>query len=390
MPRGGRGRPKQKLPATEEESTSAGDAAQAQESSSLAALSVAHQRALKEAFDILDADGTGALDPTVLQAALHVLDEEPTPEALRGLLADVAGASNGTIGYEEFLQWVTPRLQGRDPEEEEEAVPMLLALAARTIGPLGLQALARDAQVLGARVEAAEAAATSLPASDSEGSRDRLLAALYDEEGLPCRASKKTLAKRARLRRRREDAAHPTTQAASASSAGPPVEDARREALRRAQAPWYYRTPAGEEQGPFRVQHMRAWHIAGYFPRDLPVRMEWYMSFYPLHVLFPDNFPVAFEDLPTHPEAETVPRAVRDWCGDARRAEEAIMARHLASLGLAAPLGDMPSSAAPSSYWSRPWEADGDTAIIDLLGTQDVRDGDHATLEALYWGHDGW
>eukprot|EP00397_Hematodinium_sp_SG-2012_P000169 GEMP01000169.1.p1 GENE.GEMP01000169.1~~GEMP01000169.1.p1 ORF type:complete len:1767 (+),score=556.41 GEMP01000169.1:1918-7218(+) len=66
---------------------------------------------------------------------------------------------------------------------------------------------------------------------------------------------------------------------------------------------WFYITPRGSIEGPFDLEHMRAWRNQGYFQKNLMVSINWYHKFYPLHTIFSD-WGRCFDVTPAHPEQE--------------------------------------------------------------------------------------
>lgn len=50
---------------------------------------------------------------------------------------------------------------------------------------------------------------------------------------------------------------------------------------------WFYTDPQGQVQGPFSQENMQLWHEAGYFSKDLPIKLRAWAAFHPFCVVFP-------------------------------------------------------------------------------------------------------
>lgn len=81
------------------------------------------------------------------------------------------------------------------------------------------------------------------------------------------------------------------------------------------EAMWYYvaTSPGGIKttQGPFEMGQMYVWQskYPEYFTKILPVKLDWYLDFYPLNVLYSQKNKktrhlVPFKDYPVHPPQE--------------------------------------------------------------------------------------
>ena len=61
------------------------------------------QQEIKEAFDLIDLDGSGEIDSKELEATLHALGYKPKKKEIQKIISDVDDDSSGTIGFAEFV-----------------------------------------------------------------------------------------------------------------------------------------------------------------------------------------------------------------------------------------------------------------------------------------------
>ena len=73
---------------------------------------------IKEAFDLFDTDGSGAIDAKELKVAMRALGFEPKKEEIEKMISDVDDDGSGSIEYEEFLKMMTHKILNRDPKDE--------------------------------------------------------------------------------------------------------------------------------------------------------------------------------------------------------------------------------------------------------------------------------
>ena len=73
---------------------------------------------IKEAFDLFDTDGSGAIDAKELKVAMRALGFEPKKEEIQKMIQDVDTDGSGVIEWDEFLKMMTTKLLNRDPMEE--------------------------------------------------------------------------------------------------------------------------------------------------------------------------------------------------------------------------------------------------------------------------------
>ncbi len=51
---------------------------------------------------------------------------------------------------------------------------------------------------------------------------------------------------------------------------------------------WFYTDPQQQVQGPFSQENMKLWHEAGYFSKDLPIKLKQWSGFHAFYLVFPD------------------------------------------------------------------------------------------------------
>merc|ERR1712083_1107558 len=73
---------------------------------------------IREAFDLFDTDGSGAIDAKELKVAMRALGFEPKKEEIKKMIADIDKDGSGTIDYGEFLKMMTHKILNRDPKDE--------------------------------------------------------------------------------------------------------------------------------------------------------------------------------------------------------------------------------------------------------------------------------
>ncbi|KAM6427483.1 centrin-1-like isoform 1-T2 [Liasis olivaceus] len=81
-------------------------------------LSAAHKQQMREAFDLLDADGTGTIDVQDLKVSIRALGFDPTKEELRRIVAEVDKEGSGKIGFDAFYSVMAHKMSETDPKEE--------------------------------------------------------------------------------------------------------------------------------------------------------------------------------------------------------------------------------------------------------------------------------
>jgi centrin-1 len=74
---------------------------------------------IREAFNLFDTDGKGAIDVRELKAAFRALGFQIKKSEIRQLFIDLdKDLSSALVTYDEFLEMVTPRMLNRDSREE--------------------------------------------------------------------------------------------------------------------------------------------------------------------------------------------------------------------------------------------------------------------------------
>ena len=62
---------------------------------------------IKEAFDLFDSEGKGAIDSKELKVAMRALGFEPKKEEVKKILSDLDKHSDGAIKFEDFMDIMT-------------------------------------------------------------------------------------------------------------------------------------------------------------------------------------------------------------------------------------------------------------------------------------------
>merc|ERR1712205_139127 len=77
---------------------------------------------IREAFNLFDADNSGAIDVRELKAAMRALGFEIKNEELKKMVSDIDNDGNGTIEFQEFLGMMTGKMGEKDSREDIEKV----------------------------------------------------------------------------------------------------------------------------------------------------------------------------------------------------------------------------------------------------------------------------
>merc|ERR1712134_169291 len=77
---------------------------------------------IREAFNLFDADNSGAIDVRELKAAMRALGFEVKKEELKKTISDIDNDGNGSIEFQEFLEMMTGKMGEKDTREDIEKV----------------------------------------------------------------------------------------------------------------------------------------------------------------------------------------------------------------------------------------------------------------------------
>merc|ERR1712023_503673 len=102
---------------------------------------------IREAFQLFDADQSGAIDIRELKAAMRALGFEVKKEELKKMISDIDNDGNGDIDFNEFLGMMTGKMGEKDTREDIEKVFKLFD--DDNTGKISLRNLRRVAQELG-------------------------------------------------------------------------------------------------------------------------------------------------------------------------------------------------------------------------------------------------
>merc|ERR1711903_420525 len=69
---------------------------------------------IREAFNLFDADNSGAIDVRELKAAMRALGFEVKKEELKKMISDIDNDGNGSIEFAEFLEMKTGKISLRN------------------------------------------------------------------------------------------------------------------------------------------------------------------------------------------------------------------------------------------------------------------------------------
>merc|ERR1711981_771207 len=76
------------------------------------------KKEVKEAFDLFDTDGSGAIDAKELKVAMQALGFEPTNQEITKMVQEIDVDGNSTVEFEEFVEMMEGKMSGKDPVEE--------------------------------------------------------------------------------------------------------------------------------------------------------------------------------------------------------------------------------------------------------------------------------
>merc|ERR1712162_79213 len=81
-------------------------------------LSEQQKQEIREAFDLFDTDGSGAIDAKELKVAMRALGFEPKKDEIRKMISDIDKDGDGTIDFDEFMMMMTAKMAEKDSREE--------------------------------------------------------------------------------------------------------------------------------------------------------------------------------------------------------------------------------------------------------------------------------
>merc|ERR1711981_282601 len=83
-----------------------------------AELTEEQKQEIREAFDLFDTDGSGAIDAKELKVAMRALGFEPKKEEVKKMISDIDKDGDGTIDFDEFMMMMTAKMGEKDSREE--------------------------------------------------------------------------------------------------------------------------------------------------------------------------------------------------------------------------------------------------------------------------------
>merc|ERR1712072_40876 len=81
-------------------------------------MSADQKKEVKEAFDLFDTDGSGAIDAKELKVAMQSLGFEPTNQEITKMVQEIDVDGNSTVEFEEFIEMMEGKMSNKDPVEE--------------------------------------------------------------------------------------------------------------------------------------------------------------------------------------------------------------------------------------------------------------------------------
>merc|ERR1711865_114897 len=79
----------------------------------------AEQKAeVKEAFELFDTDGSGAIDAKELKVAMRALGFEPKKEEIKRMITDLDRDGDSTIDLEEFMALMAGKMSDKDSKDD--------------------------------------------------------------------------------------------------------------------------------------------------------------------------------------------------------------------------------------------------------------------------------
>jgi len=102
---------------------------------------------IKEAFDLFDTDGSGAIDAKELKVAMRALGFEPKKEEIKKMMDECDREGTGKVEYGAFMDMMQSRMAERDPIEEIRKAFKLFDVDGK--GSIGVKDLKRITKELG-------------------------------------------------------------------------------------------------------------------------------------------------------------------------------------------------------------------------------------------------
>eukprot|EP00826_Nyctotherus_ovalis_P023469 TRINITY_DN1802_c0_g1_i1.p2 TRINITY_DN1802_c0_g1~~TRINITY_DN1802_c0_g1_i1.p2 ORF type:complete len:158 (+),score=76.21 TRINITY_DN1802_c0_g1_i1:231-704(+) len=102
---------------------------------------------IKEAFDLFDTDGSGAIDAKELKVAMRALGFEPKKEEVKRIMDEADREGTGKIDFQAFMDMMQDRMAERDPVEEMKKAFRLFDVDGK--GAITIKDLKRVAKELG-------------------------------------------------------------------------------------------------------------------------------------------------------------------------------------------------------------------------------------------------
>ncbi|XP_074820458.1 uncharacterized protein LOC141994187 isoform X1 [Natator depressus] len=102
---------------------------------------------LREAFDLLDTDGTGTVDVKDLKVSIRALGYEPKKEELKKIISEVDKEGSGKINFDSFLYAMTQKMS--EPESREDILKAFKLFDDNGTGKISFQNLKRVAGEIG-------------------------------------------------------------------------------------------------------------------------------------------------------------------------------------------------------------------------------------------------
>merc|ERR1711966_585918 len=101
-----------------EESMARGRAGADKRAAELKNLSDEQKQELREAFDLFDTDGSGAVDASELHVAMKALGFEPKKEEIAKMVKEMDKDGDATVDFEEFCIMMAEKMNQKDGKDE--------------------------------------------------------------------------------------------------------------------------------------------------------------------------------------------------------------------------------------------------------------------------------